>query len=126
VGINPFSPPSTGGYLSSSHDEVDATANVGIAMASAGSDVAVENADIAIMNDNIATIPYLVKLSLKMNGIIRFNTILAISIKAFFIFITILGMDNLVMAIMADVGLTIFVILNSLRLYSYDTVFSAH
>jgi len=96
-----------------------ATANVGIAMASAGSDVAVENADIAIMNDNVATIPYLVKLSLKMNGIIRFNTILAISIKVFFILITILGMDNLVMAIMADVGLTIFVILNSLRLYSY-------
>lgn len=99
-----------------------AQANVGIAMASVGSDVAVENADIAIMNDKISTIPYLIQLSRKMNGIIQFNTILAIVIKILFIILTILGRDNLVMAIMADVGITVFVILNSLRLYGYKTV----
>ncbi len=98
-----------------------AQANVGIAMASVGSDVAVENADIAIMNDKVSTIPYLIRLSRKMNGIIKFNTVLAIVVKVLFIALTVVGRDNLVMAIMADVGVTIFVVVNSLRLYGYKT-----
>lgn len=102
-----------------------ASADVGIAMASVGSDVAVENADIAIMNDKISTIPYLIQLSRKTNGIILFNTILAIMIKVLFVGLTVVGKDNLVMAIMADVGVTIFVILNSLRLYGYHTASSS-
>lgn len=97
-----------------------ATASVGIAMASAGSDVAIENADIAIMNDKLSVLPELITIARKSNGIIRFNIALALITKVGFLGLAISGHANLVMAIVADVGVTIFVVINSLRLYNYE------
>lgn len=97
-----------------------ATASVGIAMASAGSDVAIENADIAIMNDKLSALPELISIAQKSNGIIRFNIALALITKVGFLGLAVSGNANLVMAIVADVGVTIFVVINSLRLYKYD------
>ena len=97
-----------------------ATASVGIAMASAGSDVAIENADIAIMNDKLSVLPELISIAQKSNGIIRFNIALALITKVGFLGLAVSGNANLVMAIVADVGVTIFVVINSLRLYKYD------
>lgn len=99
-----------------------ATASVGVAMASAGSDVAIENADIAIMNDKLSILPELISIAQKSNGIIRFNIALALITKAGFLTLAVSGHANLVMAIVADVGVTIFVVINSLRLYQYDGV----
>ncbi|MEO6694670.1 MAG: heavy metal translocating P-type ATPase [Ignavibacteria bacterium] len=96
-----------------------ANADVGIAMGSAGSDIAIETADIALMNDNLKLIPFIIKLSRKTLSTIKFNTIFAISTKFLFIILAVLGISNLVMAILADVGVTILVILNSLRLLKY-------
>lgn len=94
-----------------------ALANVGIAMGAAGSDVAIENADIAIMNDKLSFLPKLIELSRRMNGIIRFNVALAILVKVAFLGLAIVGYSSLIGAIVADVGVSIFVILNSLRLF---------
>ena len=96
-----------------------ATASVGIAMGAIGSDVAIENADIALMNDNLNMVPYLVGLGKKCVEKIRFNVAFAVSVKFLFLFLAIAGLSNLALAIFADVGVTVLVILNSLRLYSY-------
>ncbi|MFZ3085091.1 MAG: HAD-IC family P-type ATPase, partial [Candidatus Hydromicrobium sp.] len=96
-----------------------ATASVGIAMGATGSDIAIENSDIALLNDNLNLLPYLIKLGRKVIGIIKFNIILAISIKFLFLILAAFGLSNLSLAIFADVGVTILVIINGLRLFSY-------
>jgi Cd2+/Zn2+-exporting ATPase len=96
-----------------------ASASVGIAMGAIGSDVAIENADIALMNDNLQIIPYLVKLGRKAVGKIRFNTVSAVLIKFLFLALALSGLSSLVLAIFADVGVTVLVILNGLRLYGF-------
>ena len=96
-----------------------ATASVGITLGAVGSDVAIENADIALMNDNLNMVPYLVGLGKKCVEKIRFNIAFAVSVKFLFLFLAIAGLSNLALAIFADVGVTVLVILNSLRLYSY-------
>lgn len=97
-----------------------ASSSVGIAMGSAGSDVAIENADIAIMNDKLSLLPELISVAKKSNNVIRFNVALAIITKALFLGLAISGHASIVSAIVADVGVTIFVVINSLRLYQYD------
>jgi Zn2+/Cd2+-exporting ATPase len=96
-----------------------AKAHIGIAMGSAGSDIAIETADIALMNDNLNLIPFLIRLSRKTLATIKLNTIFAITTKLIFIVLAVTGLSNLVMAIFADVGVTILVIINSLRLLNY-------
>ncbi|MHB1347877.1 MAG: heavy metal translocating P-type ATPase [Candidatus Humimicrobiaceae bacterium] len=96
-----------------------ATASVGIAMGATGSDVAIENSDIALLNDNLNLLPYLIKLGRKAVGIIRFNIILAVTIKFLFLILAAFGLSNLSLAIFADVGITVLVIINGLRLFSY-------
>lgn len=96
-----------------------ATASVGIAMGAIGSDVAIENSDIALMNDNLDLIPYIVRLGKASVKKIRFNTISAILVKFVFLSLAVTGFSNLALAIFADVGVTVLVILNSLGLYGY-------
>lgn len=96
-----------------------AESTVGIAMAAAGSDTAIEIANIALMNDKLSLIPYLIRLSRKTVKTIKRNTIGAISIKIIFILLAFLGYSNLVMAIAADVGVMLIVVLISLRLMSF-------
>ncbi len=98
-----------------------ASASVGISMGSVGSDVAIENSDIALMNDNLRTLPYLLKLGKKSSAIIKFNIIAAILIKFIVLILATFGLSNLTLAIFADVGVTIFVIINGLRLFSFKT-----
>lgn len=93
-----------------------ATATVGIAMGALGSDTAIETAGVALMNDDLRLIPYLIQLARATLNRIRFNTGLAILVKAVFLTLAFLGRSNLVLAIAADVGVTLLVILTSLRL----------
>ncbi len=98
---------------------VIASASVGIAMGATGSDIAIENSDIALLNDNLSLLPYLVKLGRKAAGIIKFNIILAVVIKFIFLILAAFGLSNLSLAIFADVGVTILVIINGLRPFGY-------
>lgn len=97
-----------------------ASASVGIAMGAIGSDIAIENADIALMTNNLTLISYLVNLGKKCLGKIQFNIAFAVTVKLLFLMLAIAGRSNLVLAIFADVGVTVLVILNSLGLYRYD------
>ncbi|CCB91192.1 putative cadmium-transporting ATPase [Waddlia chondrophila 2032/99] len=96
-----------------------ASATVGISMTSLGSDSAIEAANIVILNDHLKMIPYLVRLGREALGLIRFNTTFALVLKFLFVALAIFGMSNLALAIFADVGVTLIVILNSLRLLSF-------
>ncbi|MFZ1516164.1 MAG: cation-transporting P-type ATPase, partial [Saprospiraceae bacterium] len=93
---------------------------VGIAMGAAGSDTAIETANIALMNDKLSLIPFLIRLSKKTLKRIKFNTIGAIAVKLIFIAMAFTGYSNLVFAISADVGVTILVILTSLKLLDFE------
>jgi len=96
-----------------------ARSTVGIAMGAAGSDTAVETANIALMNDKLSLIPFLIRLSKATLSRIKMNTIGAIAVKLIFITLAIFGISHLVLAIAADVGVTLVVILLSLRLRGF-------
>ncbi len=97
-----------------------AQSTVGIAMGTLGSDTAIETANIALMNDQLSLIPFLIRLSKKTLGRIKFNTIGAIGVKLLFILLAFMGYSNLVLAIAADVGVTLVVILLSLNLMNFE------
>ena len=97
-----------------------AGANVGIAMGSLGSDIAIESADVALMNDDLKLIPFLIGLSRKTVGKIKFNTYFALGTKFIFLALAVAGMSNLSLAIFADVGVTLMVVLNGLSLYGFQ------
>ncbi len=99
-----------------------AQSTVGIAMGAAGSDTAIETANIALMNDKLSLIPFLIRLSKKTLRRIKFNTIGAIAVKLIFIALAFIGYSNLVFAIAADVGVTLIVILTSLRLMTFENI----
>lgn len=93
-----------------------ATANVGIAMGGAGTDTALETADIALMADDLEKLPYTIKLSSRTKQIIVQNISIALGLKVIALLLIIPGWLTLWMAVMADMGATVIVVLNSLRL----------
>lgn len=97
-----------------------ALSTVGIAMGAAGSDTAIEAASIAILNDRLELIPYLIRLGRRAISTIKINTTVAITTKLIFVILAIFGLSSLALAIFADVGVTILVILNSLRLLKFN------
>ncbi|MBQ0138175.1 MAG: cadmium-translocating P-type ATPase [Kurthia sp.] len=93
-----------------------ATASVGIAMGGAGTDTALETADIALMADDLEKLPYAISLSRKTLVIIKQNIIFALSLKVIALLLVIPGWLTLWIAIFADIGATLIVVFNSLRL----------
>lgn len=93
-----------------------ATASVGIAMGGAGTDAALETAHIALMSDDLTKLPYTIGLSKKTLKIIKQNIIFALSLKLVALLLVVPGWLTLWIAIFADMGATLLVVLNSLRL----------
>ncbi len=93
-----------------------ATADIGMAMGVAGTHAAVEAADIVIMNDDLTSIPRVVQLSKDTFAILTQNITLALGIKALFIILAVLGWATMWMAVFADVGTTLLVLFNGLRM----------
>jgi Cd2+/Zn2+-exporting ATPase len=93
-----------------------ATSTVGIAMGAAGTDTALETADIALMADDLSKIPYTVKLSRRTLRIIKQNITFSLLVKAVFLAMIIPGWATLWMAVIADTGSSLLVILNGMRL----------
>ena len=91
-------------------------ATVGFAMGAIGSDTAIETADIALMKDDLTRVAETIVLGRRTLGIIRFNVIFALGIKAVVLALACMGYAGLWLAILADTGATLLVILNSLRL----------
>jgi Cd2+/Zn2+-exporting ATPase len=91
-------------------------ATIGIAMGAVGSDAAIEAADIALMSDELARIPWLILHSRRTLAIIRQNVTLSLAVKVVFLVLTLGGFANLWAAIAADMGVSLIVIANALRL----------
>ncbi len=93
-----------------------AQANISFAMAAAGSDTAVEAANIALMDADLRKIPQFIRLSQRTATILKQNISFAIAIKVVFLVLAITGQATMWMAVFADLGASLLVILNSLRL----------
>lgn len=93
-----------------------AKSSLGIAMGGIGSGTAIETADITLMADDLKQIPIALKAGRRTLHVIKFNIAFAIVTKLIFLVLTFIGYSNLWMAIIADTGATLIVVLNSLRL----------
>ncbi|HEY3426342.1 MAG TPA: heavy metal translocating P-type ATPase, partial [Negativicutes bacterium] len=93
-----------------------AAATIGVAMGVAGSDTALETADIALMADDLGKLGYVIKLSRKTVAVIKQNIAFSILIKIIFVLFTFAGMVDLWLAVLADMGSSILVTLNGMRL----------
>ncbi len=93
-----------------------ARADIGFAMGAMGTDTAIETADVALMDDDLRKIPAFVRLSRQTYNILVQNIVMAIGIKAVFLALTIAGMGTMWMAVFADVGASLLVVANGLRL----------
>ncbi|WP_273823302.1 heavy metal translocating P-type ATPase [Pseudomonas asplenii] len=93
-----------------------ARAEIGFAMAAAGTDTAIETADVALMDDDLRKIPAFIRLSRQTAGILKQNIALALVIKAVFLAVTFFGMATMWMAVFADMGVSLLVVFNGLRL----------
>jgi len=93
-----------------------ARASFGIAMGAIGSDAAIETADIALMTDDVSRLPWLIHHAKRTLAVIRQNIIFSLGVKVAFFILTFAGMASLWGAIAADVGASLLVVFNALRL----------
>ena len=103
-----------------------AAASVGIAMGVAGTDAALASADVVLMADDIARLPYVIGLSRATVAIVKENIALALGVKLAMILLALAGPATLWMAILADDGAALAVILNALRVLGYRGRRTAH
>jgi Zn2+/Cd2+-exporting ATPase len=93
-----------------------AAARVGVAMGAAGSDVALQSADVALMSDRLERLPEAIALARRALSIMRVNVIASLIVKGLFVLLAPFGLVTLVMAVAADMGMSLLVTLNALRL----------
>jgi Cd2+/Zn2+-exporting ATPase len=97
-----------------------AAADIGIAMGAAGTDAALETADIALMADELLKIPFAIRLGRATVRNIRMNVTLSLGLKAVFLALAVIGWATLWMAVVADMGASLLVIANGMRLLRAD------
>jgi Cd2+/Zn2+-exporting ATPase len=93
-----------------------AKADIGFAMGAVGSDTALETADVALMDDDLRKLPAFIRLSRHIAAILGQNIVFALGIKAVFLGLAIAGDATMWMAVFADMGASLIVVLNGLRL----------
>ncbi|MCY1511045.1 Cadmium-transporting ATPase [compost metagenome] len=95
-----------------------ARADIGFAMGAAGTDTAIETAGVALMDDDLRKLPQFIRLSRRTHAVLMQNISLALGIKAVFLALTLMGSGTLWMAVFADMGASLLVVFNGLRLLS--------
>ncbi len=98
-----------------------ARSDLGIAMGGAGTDIAMEAADVVIMNDDLRRIPETIRLSRHTHRVLMQNIALALGIKTVFLAMALFGMATMWMAVFADMGASLIVVGNGLRLLRWST-----
>jgi Zn2+/Cd2+-exporting ATPase len=93
-----------------------ARAGIGFAMGAMGTDTAIETADVALMDDDLRKIPSFIRLSRATHSVLVQNIVVALGIKAVFLALTLMGLGTMWMAVFADVGASLLVVGNGLRL----------
>lgn len=96
-----------------------AKATVGFAMGAAGTDTALETADVALMEDDLRKLPLFIRLSRATGGVLAQNISLSILIKVAFFALALTGKATLWMAVFADMGASLLVVFNGLRLLRF-------
>jgi Zn2+/Cd2+-exporting ATPase len=96
-----------------------AASTVGIAMGVSGSDTALNTSDVVLMSDDLSGLPYLFHLSRKALSIVRQNVAIALGLKLLFLILSLSGLATLWLAVLADDGAALIVILNGLRMLSF-------
>lgn len=91
--------------------------DLGISMGNLGSDAAIEASDVVIMNDNLLKIIKAIDISIYTNAIVWENIIFALLVKAIVLILGAFGISTIVMAVFADIGVTMITVLNSLRIF---------
>ena len=97
-----------------------AKADIGFAMGAAGTDTAIETADVALMDDDLRKIPQFIRLSRTTASILMQNIVIALGIKAVFLVLALTGEATLWMAVFADMGASLLVVFNGLRLLRFE------
>ncbi len=98
-----------------------ARSDIGFAMGAAGTGTAIETADVALMDDDLRKLPRFVRLSRRTHAVLLQNIVLALGIKAVFLVLTLMGAGTMWMAVFADVGASLLVVGNGLRLLRAKT-----
>lgn len=93
-----------------------AQADIGFAMGAAGTDTAIETADVALMQDDLRKIPEFIRLSRRASTVLKQNIAFAIGVKIVFFALAFFGVATLWMAVFADMGASLLVVGNGLRL----------
>ena len=93
-----------------------AQSDLGFAMGAAGTDIAMESADVVIMNDDLQRVPETIRLSQATAAVLWQNIGLALGIKAVFFVLAVFGTATMWMAVFADMGASLLVVGNGLRL----------
>ncbi len=93
-----------------------AKSSIGFAMGAAGTDTAIETADVALMDDDLRKIPEFIRLSRATAAVLKQNIALALGIKLIFLVLAIAGQATLWMAVFADMGASLLVVFNGMRL----------
>ncbi|MFT4063343.1 MAG: heavy metal translocating P-type ATPase [Paraburkholderia sp.] len=93
-----------------------ARADIGFAMGAMGTGTAIETADVALMDDDLRKIPAFIRLSKATHAVLVQNIALALGIKSVFLVLTLMGFGTMWMAVFADVGASLLVVGNGLRL----------
>ncbi|MDH7571293.1 MAG: HAD-IC family P-type ATPase, partial [Armatimonadota bacterium] len=96
-----------------------AAATVGVAMGAAGTDVALETADVALMADDLSRLPFVVDLGRRVVRVIRQNIVVSLVVKLVFVLMAFTGHATLWMAVLADMGTSLLVTANGLRLLRF-------
>jgi len=94
-----------------------ARADIGIAMGVIGTDAALETADVALMDDDLRKVPRFIRLSRATSRILVQNITIALGLKLVFLIMAVAGLATMWMAVFADVGASLIVLANSLRLF---------
>ena len=93
-----------------------AQADIGFAMAAAGTDAAIETADVALMDDDLNKLPLFIRLSRATHAVLVQNIAFALAVKAVFFALALAGQATMWMAVFADMGVSLLVVANGLRL----------
>jgi Cd2+/Zn2+-exporting ATPase len=89
-------------------------------MGGAGNAQVLETADVVLLNDDLEKLPFAIRLSKFVNGLVRQNVVFSLGVKALIAIVALLGLTPLWVAVLADIGISLLVTLNGMRALRFE------